>query len=431
MNYIERELERKLIPRLDNPKALFILGARQVGKTTLLKRLMEHLGTGRSLYFDLEEPASLSLFSSDLDRVLTRLRFDRLDPTERTYIFIDEIQYLNDFSKTVKILVDHHSDEFKLVMTGSSSLLIKQQFSESLAGRKEVLILHPLTFGEFCNFKNEGKIAQELGTELDPARNPLLSMTGKLEALMEEYIVYGGFPEVVLLEKPQLKIELLNEIVSSYLIKDIRHILQIEKLQEFNKLLRVLASSIAKEMNISELSRNVGLHRESVQKYLMALEESFIIGTITPFYSNLDKELRKMPKVYMADTGLRNMLINDFRALESRPDRGELVENGFYLSLVQARELTSKIHYWKTKQGNEIDFVLKSQDGITAFEVKYGSSSQNYFSTFRRAYPESNCFTVRYHYQQKPGELPLWYRIGPQCVRLPHGVKTLPGAQHN
>lgn len=416
MNYIERELERKLIPRLDNPKALFILGARQVGKTTLLKRLMEHLGTGRSLYFDLEEPASLSLFSSDLDRVLTRLRFDRLDPTERTYIFIDEIQYLNDFSKTVKILVDHHSDEFKLVMTGSSSLLIKQQFSESLAGRKEVLILHPLTFGEFCNFKNEGKIARELGTELDPARNPLLSMTGKLEALMEEYIVYGGFPEVVLLEKPQLKIELLNEIVSSYLIKDIRHILQIEKLQEFNKLLRVLASSIAKEMNISELSRNVGLHRESVQKYLMALEESFIIGTITPFYSNLDKELRKMPKVYMADTGLRNMLINDFRALESRPDRGELVENGFYLSLVQARELTSKIHYWKTKQGNEIDFVLKSQDGITAFEVKYGSSNQNYFSTFRRAYPESNCFTVRYHYQQKPGELPLWYRISPQCV---------------
>lgn len=416
MNYIERELERKLIPRLDNPKALFILGARQVGKTTLLKRLMEHLGTGRSLYFDLEEPASLSLFSSDLDRVLTRLRFDRLDPTERTYIFIDEIQYLNDFSKTVKILVDHHSDEFKLVMTGSSSLLIKQQFSESLAGRKEVLILHPLTFGEFCNFKNEGKIAQELGTELDPARNPLLSMTGKLEALMEEYIVYGGFPEVVLLEKPQLKIELLNEIVSSYLIKDIRHILQIEKLQEFNKLLRVLASSIAKEMNISELSRNVGLHRESVQKYLMALEESFIIGTITPFYSNLDKELRKMPKVYMTDTGLRNMLINDFRALESRPDRGELVENGFYLSLVQARELTSKIHYWKTKQGNEIDFVLKSQDWITAFEVKYGSSNQNYFSTFRRAYPESNCFTVRYHYQQKPGELPLWYRISPQCV---------------
>lgn len=431
MNYIERELERKLIPRLDNPKALFILGARQVGKTTLLKRLMEHLGTGRSLYFDLEEPASLSLFSSDLDRVLTRLRFDRLDPTERTYIFIDEIQYLNDFSKTVKILVDHHSDEFKLVMTGSSSLLIKQQFSESLAGRKEVLILHPLTFGEFCNFKNEGKIARELGTELDPARNPLLSMTGKLEALMEEYIVYGGFPEVVLLEKPQLKIELLNEIVSSYLIKDIRHILQIEKLQEFNKLLRVLASSIAKEMNISELSRNVGLHRESVQKYLMALEESFIIGTITPFYSNLDKELRKMPKVYMADTGLRNMLINDFRALESRPDRGELVENGFYLSLVQARELTSKIHYWKTKQGNEIDFVLKSQDGITAFEVKYGSSNQNYFSTFRRAYPESNCFTVRYHYQQKPGELPLWYRISPQCVCLAHGVKTLPGAQHN
>lgn len=410
MNYIERDLEARLIPSLQSHKALFILGARQVGKTTLMKRLIDRMGTDNSLYYDLEIPSNLSLFSSDLDRVLARLRFDRANSEKKTFVFIDEIQYLKDFSKTVKILVDHHSDEFKLVMTGSSSLLIKQQFSESLAGRKEVVILRPLNFAEFCGFKGEDKIAGELGSELDPARNPLLSMSSKLEVLMEEYVVFGAFPEVVLLERQQHKIELLNDIVSSYIIKDIRQILQIEKLQEFNKLLRMLAYSIGKEINISELSRNVGLHRESVQKYLMTLEESFIISTISPFYSNPDKELRKMPKIYMADTGLRNMLINDFRALETRPDRGELIENTFFLSLLHSLEISTKIHYWKTKQGNEVDFVLKSPEHIIAYELKYGGNSQNHFNLFRSYYPQATCFTVRHHYEPKDGELPLWHR---------------------
>lgn len=412
MNYIEREIEIEIKSRIESHKALFILGARQVGKTTLLKRLMGYTGAENSLYYDMEIPANLDLFSSDLESLLAKLRFDRKLNTGKTFIFLDEIQYLSDFSKTVKILVDHHAEEFKLIMTGSSSLMIKHQFKESLAGRKEIMILHPLSFSEFCRFKNEAKIASQLGVELLPGKNPLLSMIAKMESLMDEYVIYGGYPEVVLQKGQDRKIELLNDIVTAYVIKDIKHILRIEKLQEFNRLIRILASSIGKEISISEISRNVGLHRESVQKYMLALEESFIISTISPFYSKLEKELRKMPKVYLTDTGIRNMLVSDFRALSIRGDKGELVENAFYLSFMRDNDISTKIHYWKTNQGNEVDFVLKSGDDISAYEVKYGSSKSNHFTSFRNSYPHAQCYTVRHDYTYVPGELPLWFRIG-------------------
>ncbi len=411
MNYIERELERQLFSRLDSGKALFILGARQVGKTTLLKRLMELAGTERSLYYDLEIPANLELFSGTFESVINRLRFDRVQGQEKTYVFLDEIQYLSDFSKTVKILVDHFAEEFKFVMTGSSSLLIKHQFSESLAGRKEIAVLHPLSFAEFCLFKGEAKIAGQLGADLDSGHHPLLTLPARMEELTGEYAIFGGFPGVVAESGQKRKIELLNDIVTSYILKDIKHILRIEKIQELNRLIKNLAVSTGKEINISELSRNVGLHRESVQKYLLTLEESFIVSTIRPFYSSLDKELRKMPKVYLHDTGIRNMLVNDFNALDGRPDRGELVENVFFLSLLRNQELGTRISYWKTKQGNEVDFVVTEGDKITAYEVKFGSDRSNHFTSFKNAYPRARCFTVRHKYNFKPGELPLWYRI--------------------
>jgi predicted AAA+ superfamily ATPase len=411
MNYIERELERQIVSRLDSGKALFILGARQVGKTTLLKRLMELVGIPKSLYYDLEIPANLELFSGTHERVVNRLRFDRGAQSGKTYVFIDEIQYLSDFSRTVKILVDHYGDEFKLVMTGSSSLLIKHQFSESLAGRKEVMVLRSLSFAEFCRFKGEERIAGQLVSDLNEGNHPLLTLTARMEGLLEEYAIFGGFPEIVLLNGQKAKIELLNDIVTSYILKDIKHILRVEKLQELNRLIKTLALNIGKEINISELSRNIGLHRETVQKYLVTLEESFIVSTIRPFYSSLDKELRKMPKVYLQDTGIRNLLTNDFSPLDERRDRGELVENVFFQSLLRKQEPTTRIGYWKTKQGSEVDFVFTEGDKIFAYEVKYGSDRSNHFSTFLKAYPRARCITVRYKYKYKQDELPLWHQI--------------------
>ena len=407
MAYIERELEKKIIPLLEGKRGLFILGARQVGKTTLLKRLMNLVGREKSLYYDLEIPSNLAIFSRPIEAMVARLRLDRGQNTERTFVFLDEVQYAGDLSKTLKIMVDHYSEEFKFVMTGSSALQIKHNFSESLVGRKEIMVLHPLSFAEFCLFKGEDKIAPYLNLPLSE-NNPLLTLTDRLEALLGEYIIYGGFPEVVNQSGKKRKIELLNDIVSSYVLKDIKHILRLEKIQELNKMIALLARSIGKEINISELSRNVGLHRETVDKYLITLEESFIISILRPFTSNLEKELRKMPKIYLTDTGIRNMLSNNFSELDTRADRGELVENLLYLNLFRNKELTASLGYWKTKGGKEVDFVTEDGGIIHAYEVKYSQAKASDFGSFRKSYPQAECSTVRFNYRYKHGELPLW-----------------------
>ena len=411
MNYIKRELELAIINRWESGKAIFILGARQVGKTTLLKHLMEVVGRENSLYYDIELPENLETFSGTVESILSRLRFDRLKESGKTYVFLDEIQYLKDFSKMIKIFTDHYAEEFKFVMTGSSSLMIKHQFRESLVGRKEIFTLYPLSFAEFCLFKGEPKIADAVREKAIGPDNPLWLIRSRMESLLAEYTVYGGFPEVAVQPNGSRKKQLLNEIVSAYILKDIKHILQIEKIGELNRLIRNLAMSIGKEVNVSELGRNVGLHHETIKKYLMTLEESFIISTIRPFYVQLDKELRKMPKVYLIDMGIRNMLLNDFSDLQTRTDRGELVENVFYMNLLRGKQVTTEIKYWRTKQGSEIDFVVKEDGDLAAYEVKYAEDNSNHFRSFQNAYPSAHCHMVRYRYSYKEGELPLWIPV--------------------
>lgn len=410
MSYIKREIEDKVIGSLESNKAIFILGARQVGKTTLLQQLKNVVGEENSLYYDIEFPDNLELFSGTIENILSRWRFERKNPGSRCYVFLDEIQYINDFSKKVKLLTDHYADEFKLIMTGSSSAMIRYQFKESLVGRKEIYILYPLNFREFCYFKGEEKIARLVcsGEEVSPT-HPLLLISSHIEMLMSEFITFGGFPEVVLSNSSEKKITLLNEIVSSYIIKDIKNLFQIEKIEQVNRLIRCLAENTGKEMNISELAKDVGLHRETLQKYLNILEDSFIIGILRPFYSNLNKELRKMPKAYLLDTGLRNMLVKNFTLLSKRQDKGELVENAFFNRLYYSKNAATTIHYWKTKAGQEIDFIKRENDLITAYEVKYGDDRTNHFNSFRNKYPQAICRFVRFHYRHKENELPFWF----------------------
>lgn len=408
MNYIKRDLEEIIVPKLSNSKAIFILGPRQVGKTTILKKLKQVVGEENSLYYDIEFSDNLALFSSPINDILIRLRFDRKDAGKKCYVFLDEIQYIEDFSQKVKLLCDHYSDEFKLILTGSSSALIKYQFKESLVGRKEVFNLYPLNFKEFCRFKKEDKIVETLVKAKLEAKNPLLHIQAKMETLMSEYIIFGGYPEVVLKETPKEKIDLLNEIVTSYIIKDIRHMFKIEKFEQLNKLINYFAINIGKELNISKMSTSIGIHRETLQRYIDILKESYIIATIQPFYGNQSKELRKMPKAYLLDTGLRNMLVKNFTDLKSHQDKGELVENIVFNLLYFDQSRNQSIHYWKTKSQQEIDFVIREDEKITAIEVKYGDNNSNHFVAFLNAYPEATCYIARFKYHYKVNEIPLW-----------------------
>jgi len=161
-------------------------------------------------------------------------------------------------------------------------------------------------------------------------------------------------------------------------------------------------------LNFSNLANSIGIHRETLQKYIDILKESYIIVTIRPFYKNQPKELRKMPKVYMLDTGLRNMLINDFTVLNSHPTKGELIENIAFNLLYFKRIDNQTIYYWKTKTQQEIDFIIRENSQLKAFEIKYGSNTSNHFTAFLNTYPTATCQTVRFKYSLKENEIPLW-----------------------
>jgi uncharacterized protein len=396
MNYIRRNIEAKLLSYISNERALFILGARQVGKTTLMLRMREIVGESNSLFFDLENPEHLSMLSRDVNEVLRFVQLHRPHQTGRIYVFIDEIQYLDDFSHTIKYLVDHHSEQFKLIMSGSSSLQIKKSFTESLVGRKDVVDIYPLSFAEFCRFRGEDQLSDAI-VDLTPELYTTLPVAhGKLQRLITEYCTYGAYPRVVLSERMSDKIELLRDITNSYILKDVKHLFRIEKLDQFNLLLRYLAINLGKELNIRAISNTVGLYWETVQKHVLALSEAYIIEIVRPFFKNLTTEIRKMPKVYFLDMGTRNSIMNDFNTLDMRPDRGEVFENFVYLQLFYGMSILSEIKFWKTRSGQEIDFIVTDNSNIKAYEVKYGESTKNNFQAFSAVYPDAKCTFVRY-----------------------------------
>jgi predicted AAA+ superfamily ATPase len=240
MKYYPRILEKKIRDTLTRKEAIFILGARQVGKTTLIKHLMKELEIDRTLYFDLENPANLSIINKGINEFLTFLTSQEFAEDTINYIFIDEIQYADDFSSLIKYFVDHHSDKYKFILSGSSSLQIRKKFHESLVGRKIVFELYPLTFSEFCAFKDEPVLSKKL-LEINPYKleeNPLRFENEKVINLLKEFLLYGGFPKIVLEKKKEHKIRDLEDIVNSYIMKDIRHIFNLEKTEQFNHLIK-------------------------------------------------------------------------------------------------------------------------------------------------------------------------------------------------
>jgi predicted AAA+ superfamily ATPase len=408
MQYIKRKLEDRIDKSLSNQRALFILGARQVGKTSLLKMMIEYVGTENAVYFDLENTEHLQGLSGSIPEVVSYILSYMPAKKNRIFVFIDEIQYLQDFSKSIKYLVDHYSEQFKLIMTGSSSLLIKKSFTESLVGRKDVFELYPLSFSEYCLFKGEPNIAKLLDDKSAVSITALNTQQTKLNRMIKDYILYGGYPQVVLTDNREEKISLLRDIVSSYILKDVKYLFRIEKIDQFNHLIRYLAINIGKELNIKSISREIGLYWDTVQKHILALQESYVISQIKPFQRNLTTELRQMPKVYFIDTGVRNTILNSFNDLEIRTDRGELFENYVYNQIFLQKSLLTEIKYWKTRSGMEIDFVTLTENQITAYEVKYGHDSKNNFTAFANAYPESKQYIIRFLYQEKENELPGW-----------------------
>jgi uncharacterized protein len=371
--YIKRDIFNQLAGHLEEQEITLITGSRQVGKTVLLDQLKIFLIEEKSINKDL-------IFSYNLDLIQDWEVFQNQtdfigflkdhSKKQKIYIFIDEAQKVPEAARFFKGVYDSNLN-IKLVLTGSSSLELKADLKETLAGRKRVFQVLPFSFLEFLRHKEKF-----LAGMLESNKKSSRIDEKKLLDYYKEYIIFGGYPRVILTETKEGKINILKEIYSSYVEKDVVGLLEIKNKPVFNRLLKLLAFQIGQLVNIDELATNLGADRKTVEKYIFSLEETFILKKISPFFTNPRQEVIKSSKVYFADLGLRNLIAENFDNLEERTDKGVVLENAVLIELFQLLKLTDKLRFWRTKQGAEVDFIVESKD-LIAIESKFGGKKES------------------------------------------------------
>jgi len=367
----KEEIMNKIYPRsilpqiqkyMDTRDILVILGSRQTGKSTLLHLLMQSIPD--PVYFDLEDFKYRELCDAGVEQFIRYLHENGLIRSPKTYIFLDEIQLLTQPSSFLKLLHDHNP-EIKLIVTGSSTFAIRDKFKDSLVGRTVNFELYPLSFQEFLIFKESRiDISREIHTP---------QTIEQLKDLFREYVRYGGYPKIVLTPEKERKEVYLRQIVDTYLKADIRDLAQIRQIDKFNKLLRILAEQSGSMLNITELSNTTGISKQTLEEYLFILENTYVIKRISPFAKNLRKELFKRSKLFFLDTGLTHVL-----SYNTIPEvlLGNSFETSVFCELIKNIS-TIHLHYWRTKDKKEIDFVLEDGKALKAIEVKLNSAKLN------------------------------------------------------
>ncbi len=405
-----RRIANKVMSRLLKGNDLIVLlGARQVGKTSIMHLLMnrllqrEKIKKNRVFYFDLEDMNLLEIVNRGVEEFIAFLAASGADLKERCFIFLDEIQYMENPSNFLKILVDHHK-EISVVVSGSSSFSIRNKFKDSLAGRKRIFKIYPLDFGEFLEFKERDDLADFLNnSDWKKAR----FFESNYIRYYEEYVIFGGLPRISLLTTREEKIEYLKDVVNSYIKKDIKDLFRIDNPYAFNRVIKLLALHAGNSLNFANLTTICGISRHTFERYLFILENSFILKLINPFYSNKIKEVAKMPKLYFMDTGIRNIITGDLNSLEGRRDSGSLVENSVFLMLLTMKAPLDEIYYWRTKAGAEMDFILKGEgESLWSYEVKYRPFKKAKITRSTRSFineysPDLTCICTRNFYQDK------------------------------
>lgn len=385
--YIDREIFSDVLRHLEQPEITLITGSRQVGKTVLLEQMKEHLIT--------QQGASASaIFNYNLDLIqdwqALQNQQDFIEflksrsQKQKIYVLIDEAQKVEEAARFFKGVYDSRLNA-KLILTGSSSLELKAKFKETLAGRKRVFQVTPFTFLEFLRtkdcFLSETLKNKERIVKLDEE---------KIIKFFKEYLIYGGYPRCVLAESPDEKQQILKEIFSSYVERDVVGWLEIKNKAAFTRLIKLLAAQIGQLVNINELALHCAIDRGTVERYLMALEETFIIKRIEPYFRNPRQEIIKRGKVYFMDVGMRNTVLENFETMNERLDKGQVLENAVCTELVyRAQKTGGKVRFWRTKQKTEVDFVVERGGYLLPIEVKYSvknrrvsSGLKNFMSKF-------------------------------------------------
>lgn len=366
--YIERDLFDKVAGHLDKPEITLITGSRQVGKTVLLEQVRDYLLKNRKV-----SPGSVFAFNLDIiqdweilhdQTQFIELLRDR-SRKQKIYVFIDEAQKVPEAARFFKGVYDAKIDA-KLILTGSSSLEFKAKFKETLAGRKRIFQLSPFSFHEFLMVQDK-----YLSDCLKNQRKLTLVDQQRLLALFKNYMTFGGYPRVVLSEGLNEKRYILQEIYSSYIEKDAVGFFEIKNKTAYNRLIKLLASQTGQLINIGELSAHLAIDRGTVERYILALEDTFIIRKITPYFRNPRQEIIKAGKIYFLDLGIRNLVLENFMHFDDKTDKGLVLENAACIELLhQLGSRMGKLHFWRTKQGAEVDFVIEQGLELLPVEVK-------------------------------------------------------------
>lgn len=363
---LTRILQQKIEECFFKKKAIIIYGARQVGKTTLIKEIQKKLFKD-SIFLNCDEP--------DIRTSLTNVTSTELKNLigNKRVIFIDEAQRVLNIGLTLKLLVDNFPD-MQVVATGSSTLDLSNEIVEPLTGRKYEFHLFPFSMVEL----------QQKYSLIEIRR------------MLEKRMIMGMYPEIV--ENTDEDQMLLKDLASSYLYKDVLQYRDIRRPELLEKLLTALAIQVGNEVSYNELANLLGVTKQTVGNYIQLLEKSFVIFRLPPFSRNLRNELKKLRKIYFYDTGIRNAIINLFNPLHQRLDAGQIWENFMISERIKWNANNKNMlnyYFWRTHSQQEIDYIEDKEGKLSAFEFKWKSSKERIPKAFVNTYPDSTVEFVR------------------------------------
>ncbi len=395
MEYYPRKIEERLEEWLNRKEVLLIKGPRQSGKTTLLLHLKEKLNAN---YVTLEDESMLKTFENAPNEFAKRFIAEK-----KSFLFIDEAQYSKKAGKIIKLLYDIYADKIKLIVTGSGSFDIKVEIGKYLVGRAIYFELAPLDFEEFIMWKaknlhktfleHKKSVKDFISNGKEIRVKPAFEQEFNL--LLNEYLIFGGYPAIVKEEDKEIKKQLLKNLTRTYLEKDIFFFLNIRHIDKLRDVLNYLSFNTSSLLEVSSVMRELKIDYKTIVNYLSILSSTYIISLISPFYKNLATELKKSKKVYFNDMGLRNSIMDNFVQFESRTDKGILLEN-FILNELKSN-FDYKINYWRTTSKAEVDFVLNLEREIVPIEVKSKTKLAKSFLSFIKTYKSKKAlvFTER------------------------------------
>jgi hypothetical protein len=393
---MEKLIPRKLLEEIKKFKnrreIIGIRGPRQAGKTTLMKIIESQLKNTAFINLDIPENRRV-IEETPLDFIK---RYKNKKPL---YLFLDEIQRLKD-GESIKIIYDTFED-VKIFFSGSSSLEIKSKILTYLVGRLFLFELFPFDFEEFLIAKdpNLSKILKEKINsvrEFIESKRDYIDKPSFYEEFLrywKEYVIFGGYPEVVKTDDIEIKKKIIQSIKDLYIERDIIQFFKIEETSKFEDFAKILSFSIGNLLSLNSISKEQNINYKKLEEFLEILKNTYIVSEVKPFFKNLITEIKKTSKIYFYDLGLRNSLIKNFLEFDNREDKGKILENFVFRELISNFK-DFEIRYWRTTGKAEVDFVLLKENVIVPIEVKYSGSLGRSFHSFLETYKPERAIVV-------------------------------------